>query len=581
MKYSLFALMLLVTDAACAQSGPLTETAPLQQISQPAMARHEMVATANAYASQAGLDILHKGGSAVDATIAAQLVLGLVEPQSSGIGGGAFLLLRNDKAGVTTSYDGRETAPASATPTLFQDAKGKPLPFPDAYVGGRAVGVPAMVRMMALAHKAHGKLAWRELFAPAITLADKGFIVGPRLHMMLSNAKGIASRFPAMHHQYYDAKGEALPVGALLKDPDYARLLREIAIGGAEVFYKGRFMSDARAAIAASPVSPAIMTEDDVAAYQPIERPPLCADYRGYHICSMGPPSSGASTMLASLKMLAGYDLKALGPKSAQAIHLITEALAVAFADRDTYLADPAFVDVPANGLLDNDYLKARAKLINPDHITCPLSAGSPPGLKTAYAAETGPVIPSTSHISVIDRNGTIAEWTGTVQAPFGSFLRVDGVLLNNELTDFAFVPARDGKPVANRVEPGKRPRSSMSPTIISDAQGRLVLGVGSAGGSRIISHVLKTVIGVLDWGLDPQAAIAIPNFARRGCTLDIEPGPLLDAIRPELEARGHMINAEPNASGLTAIRAVYDAKGHVTYQGGVDPRREGKALGD
>ncbi len=544
--------------------------------------RHEMVAAANPLAVEAGRDMLTAGGTAVDAAIATQLVLGLVEPQSSGLGGGAFMLAYDAKTKESHGYDGRETAPAAATETLFLTKDGKPLDFIDAYVGGRSVGVPGILRMMAMVHKAHGKLPWDVLFQPAIHLAENGFPISPRLYMMLGNLKTVASRFSEMRTHYYSSAGDPLAVGTRLHDSDYARLLRDIAKHGPEVFYTGKFARHAVRAIAKSPVSPAVMTLADFADYQPVERKPLCALYRSYKICSMGPPSSGATTLLATLKILERYDLAALGPKSAQAMHLISEAMSIAYADRDTYLADPAFGTVPVDGLIDSHYLDERAKLIDLGKATGPFEAGTPPSAeKSARASDAGSPMPSTSHISVVDKYGNVVEWTGTVQAPFGSFLRVDGVLLNNELTDFAFMPQKHGVTVANRVQPGKRPRSSMTPTLVFDPAGRFMLGIGSAGGSRIISHVIKSLIAVIDWHLDPQQAIAQPNIFKTAEGLQIDPGPVLDAVKSGLEARGHKIIAEGNNSGMTAIQAVYDTKGNVHYLGGADPRREGIAVGD
>ncbi len=583
--FMLFLTFLGVSAAAQPRSASpkaFSEESPIRADMLVAEGRHDMVAAANPLAVEAGRDMLVAGGTAVDAAIATQLVLGLVEPQSSGLGGGAFMLAYDAKTKESQSYDGRETAPASATETMFLTKDGKPLDFIDAYVGGRSVGVPGMLRMMAMAHKAHGKLPWDVLFQPAIHLAENGFPISPRLYMMLGNLKTVASRFSDMHTHYYDGAGNPFPVGSKLQDSDYAHLLKDIARHGPEVFYSGKFARHAVRAIAKSPVSPAVMTLADFAGYKPVVRKPVCALYRSYKICSMGPPSSGATTMLATLKILERYDLAALGPQSAQAIHLISEAMNLAYADRDTYLADPAFIAVPVDGLIDSHYLDERAKLIDLGKASGPFTAGVPPGASTATrAADVGSPMPSTSNISVVDKYGNVVEWTGTVQAPFGSFLRVDGVLLNNELTDFAFAPQKNGAAVANRVAPGKRPRSSMTPTLVFDSGGHFTLGMGSAGGSRIISHVIKSLIAVIDWHLDPQAAIQQPNFFKTQDGLQIDPGPVLDAARSGLEARGHTIIAEGNNSGMTAIQAVYDSKGNVHYLGGADPRREGIAVGN
>jgi gamma-glutamyltranspeptidase / glutathione hydrolase len=574
--------VLFSAGQTCAQFGPLVEESPDRGQLPIVESRHQMVASANPLATAAGKKMLDAGGSATDAVIAMQLVLGLVEPQSSGIGGGGFLLTHDPASKTTRSFDGRETAPASATPQLYLGDDGKPVSLVDAFQGARSVGVPGMVRLMEAAHKADGKLPWAKLFEPAIALARSGFAVSPRMAGMIANAQGLISHFPATAKYLLDKKGVPLVAGTRLKNPAYAKLLRGIARKGADDFYTGRFATDAVAAMAKSPVSPATMTAADFAGYKVVDRAPLCGRYRSYRVCAMGPPSSAAVALLQSLQMLNYADLRALGPASAQSIHLIAESLAVAFADRELYLADPAFMDVPVKGLLDPDYVEKRWKLVDPAR------AGSayPPGQplrenQQALLAHAGPDMPSTSHMVAVDAHGHVATWTGTVQAPFGSFLLVDGVLLNNELTDFAFVPARDGALAANRVQPGKRPRSSMSPTIVFDAQGRVVLALGSAGGARIIAHTLKTIIGVLDWDLSPQRAIEYPNFFKSAQGLAIEPGPVLDATKAGLEAMGHKLMIQKNVSGIQAIQARYGVDGSVTYVGGADPRREGIVLGD
>ena len=542
-----------------------------------------MAAAANPHAAEAGREILRAGGSAVDAAIAMQLVLSLVEPQSSGVGGGGFLVTYDAKSKQVTAFDGRETAPASATPALFLDEAGRPLPFAQAFTGGRVVGIPGTLRLMELAHKREGKLKWAKLFEPAIRLAEQGFPVSERMHAMLSDATSIVRDFPEMRKAFYGADGQPLPVGSIYKSPEYAALLKKIAEKGADYYYTGAPAEHAIKAITTSPKAPVEVTKADFANYKAIAREAVCGTYRSYKICGMGPPSSAATTLLATLKMLEPFDLKALGPKSPKAIHLIAEATALAYADRGNYLADPAFVDVPVAGLIDEGYLAKRSALINPDRALGRYPVGSPPQReKAAFAPHVGPYIPSTSHFVAVDADGNAATWTGSIQAPFGSFLMTDGYILNNELTDFSFVPEKNGYPVANRAEAGKRPRSSMSPTLVFDGQDRLVLAVGSAGGSRIITHVLKTLIASLDWGMDVQAAIAYPNFHQDdGGVLEVEAGSSLEALRPQLEAMGHRVAARPTISGLQGIQLVYDAAGKATLLGGADPRREGVALGD
>lgn len=543
-----------------------------------------MAASANPHASAAGQEILRAGGSAVDAAIAMQLVLSLVEPQSSGVGGGGFLLTFDAETGKAASYDGREAAPASATPALFLGADGKPLPFAQAFTGGRVVGIPGAFRLMDLAHKRHGKLKWQALFQPAIRLAEQGFAISPRMFAMLESAAPIARDFPDVQRAYYGEDGKPLPVGTVLKTPEYAALLREIAAKGADAYYLGAPAERAIAAITSAPKAPVAVTKADFANYRAIEREAVCGTYRAYKICGMGPPSSAATTLIATLKMLEGFDLKALGPQSPEAIHLIAEATALAYADRGHYLADPAFVQVPVKGLIDEQYLAGRARLINPGRATNRYPVGTPPmdQPQAALAPHVGPQIPSTTHFVAVDAEGNAASWTASIQAPFGAFLMVDGYILNNELTDFSFVPEANGHPVANRAEAGKRPRSSMAPTLVFDHEGRLVLAVGSAGGSRIITHVLKTLIATLDWGMDVQSAISSPNFHKDDSgTLEIERGSQLEALRPRLEAMGHKVAARATVSGLQGIQILRDEAGKVTLLGGADPRREGIALGD
>jgi gamma-glutamyltranspeptidase / glutathione hydrolase len=581
-KFLFVFLVLFSARQSCAQFGPLVEASPDRGLLPIVESHHQMVASANPLATQAGKKILENGGSATDAVIAMQLVLGLVEPQSSGIGGGGFLLSFDPATKTTRSFDGRETAPASVTPALYTGTDGKPVSLVDAFQGAKSVGVPGMVRLMESAHKAGGKLPWTKLFDPAIHLARKGFIVSPRMAGMINNAQGLIGHFPATARYFFDKSGKPLSAGTKLKNPAYAKLLKNIARNGPDVFYTSDYARQAVAIAAASPVSPAKITLDDFKNYRVIERAPLCGRYRRYRVCSMGPPSSGAVALLQTLQMLNAHDLRSLGPNNAQSIHLMAETLAVAFADRELYLADPAYIDVPVKGLLDPDYVDKRLRLIDPDKAGGAQAPGQPlRESQQALLAHLGPDLPSTSHMVAVDRSGRAATWTGTVQAPFGSFLMVEGTLLNNELTDFAFVPEKDGGVAANRAQAGKRPRSSMSPTLVFDAQGRMVLALGSAGGSRIIAHVLKTLVGVLDWDMSPQRAIEYPNFFKTPQTLTIEAGPVLDAARAGLEAMGHKLTVQQNVSGLQAIQARYTADGSVTYSGGADPRREGTVLGD
>ncbi len=582
MRLLALATLLLLAQPTCAQFGPLTESAPQRRNMLAARGTQQMVAAANPLAAAAGKKILDAGGSAIDAVIAMQLILSLVEPQSSGIGGGGFVLAYDAKRGSVTSFDGRETAPASATADVFKTVNGQSMSMIDAYQGGRSVGVPGTIALMARSHKAQGRLPWKALFEPAIIAARDGFAVSPRMHSMIDNAQSLIDKFPVAKSSFIGSDGKALGAGALYKSPAYAAILQKIAQDGARAFYRGDNASAIVAAVKTSAVSPASLTLKDLRNYKVIERAPVCGAYRSYKICSMGPPSSGAIAILQSLKLLEGYDLKAMGPQSADAVHLIAESLAIAFADRETYLADPDFFDVPTDGLLDKNYLATRAALLSISKAGGPYSAGTPPTkTKSALAPNSNIDVPSTSHMVAADKYGNVASWTGTVQAPFGSFLMVNGYMLNNELTDFSFVPERNGKPVANKVEAGKRPRSSMSPTIVFDEQGRVVMALGSAGGSRIIAHVLKCIIAQLDWGLDIQQAIDYPNFFKSAQEFEIEPGALATAIKPQLESKGHHLTERRNVSGLAGLTISYDANGARMLRGGADSRREGVALGD
>jgi gamma-glutamyltranspeptidase / glutathione hydrolase len=574
------AIWLAVPSMVLAQGMP-TETPIAKRTLTTVTASKQLVATANPYATQAGLDILRAGGSAVDAAITVQLVLSLVEPQSSGIGGGGFLLHHDGKSGAITSYDGRETAPASATEGLFLNADGKPLGMLEALPGGRTVGVPGALRLMEVAHRKHGKLAWKRLFKPAIKLANKGFVASPRLVSMTGNAARFISRFPQASALLLDSQGQPLAEGTRIRSKAYARLLQTLARRGADAYYTGPSAERIITAVTTSPVAPVSLTQEDLITYKVIEREPVCGTYRVWRICSMGPPSSGGLAVLMTLKMVERFDLKALGPDNPRSYHLIGQAMALAFADREVFVADPAFVAVPTAGMLDSAYLASRSALIDPARALVGIKSGQPPGAKQAVA-HAGPDVPSTSHWVVADRDGNVVTNTGTVQGPFGAFLAVDGYFLNNELTDFSFVGEKDGVKVANRVEPGKRPRSSMSPTIVTDAQGNFVMALGSAGGSRIIAHVIKTLVASLDWGMDMQQAVNAPNFANGGNGLELEQGTHLEAMKPALEGLGNTVLLRSSVSGVQALRARRDGSGRlIAYEGAADPRREGIVLGD
>lgn len=542
---------------------------------EPVSSRHWMVAAANPHAVEAGYRILAAGGNAVDAAIAVQMMLGLTEPQSSGIGGGAFLLVHDHPRRQLVAWDGRETAPAAATPDRFL-RDGKPMTFFEAAVGGRSVGVPGTLRMLEDAHRRHGKLPWARLFDDAIALADKGFAVSPRLHQLLSVEKHMTQS--RIHAYFFGADGKPLPVGTILRNPAYAQTLRAIAQGGANAFYTGAIARDIVQTVTTA-ANPGDITLADLAGYRAIAREPVCDGYRAYRICGVPLPSSGTTTILQMLKMLEPYDIAAMGPATFWSVHFMSEAGRLAFADRSVYEADPAFYTPPA-GLLDDAYLRARSLLIRPDSSLGRATPGEPPlrhGVqKVAFGRDAALDLPSTSHISIVDRYGNAVAMTTTIENQFGSrLMTAGGFLLNNELTDFSFVPVDNGKPVANRVEGGKRPRSSMSPTIAYDARGRVAIVTGSPGGSAIINYVAKTLLAIIDWQLDPQAAVALPNFGSRNGPTELEAGTAVAGLAPKLRVLGAQVAVIELTSGAQAI--VRTREGWI---GGADPRREGIVMG-
>ncbi|MEM7121161.1 MAG: gamma-glutamyltransferase [Pseudomonadota bacterium] len=542
----------------------------------PVVSEDFMASTANPLATKAARDMIVAGGSAVDAAIAAQMVLGLVEPQSSGIGGGAFLLFYDADERTVTSFDGRETAPLAATPALFLEPDGEPMSWTTASEGGLPVGTPGVVKMLEMVHARHGKLPWADLFEPAIGLAENGFTMSPRLHEVLDWVEE-PERFPTFFNFYFDHNGERKPVGTRLVNPDYAATLRQIAEGGADAFYEGPIAESIVAMVEGASVNPGLLALDDFAAYQAKERPPVCAPYRVWKICGMGPPSSGGITVLQILLLLENHEIQSVEPASLEAVHMVSEASRLAYADRNLYIGDNDFVAVPIAGLLDKDYLAERATLIDPGSSMGEAEAGTPPDSDHSFLAPDpdASVGYSTSHVSIVDRDGNAVSMTTSIEQAFGSRLMVDGFMLNNELTDFSFVPEIDGQLVANRVEPGKRPRSSMAPMIVLDQEGRLVMAVGTVGGSRIIAYVAKTVIANLDWGLDIQAAIELPHHVNRNGTTELEDGTSLADLQDDLEDMGHDVSLRVHTTGLHGFHIVDG----VIY-GGADPRREGTALG-
>ncbi len=537
----------------------------------PVVASNWMVSAANPHAVRAAADVLATGGSAADALVAVQAMLGLVEPQSSGLGGGAFLVWYDASTGEVTTFDGRETAPLAATPRLFQKADGEPMGFFDAVVGGRSVGTPGTPALMAEVHARWGLKDWGDLLQPSIDLAEQGFAVSPRLAGLVErDQERLASS--EVTSAYFMPDGVPVAVGDMLKNPDYAATLRAMAEGGAGVFYEGDLAQRIVATVQGA-ANPGVLSEVDLAIYQVKERPAACAAYRGHEVCGMGPPSSGAVAVGQILGLLESYDLSA-GPQDATVRRLMGDAGRLAFADRGRYLADSDFVPVPVTGLLDPAYLAERAQLLSSEAALEEVAPGNPKfDHALNWADDESLELPSTSHISIVDAAGNVASMTTTIENAFGSRLMVGGFLLNNELTDFSFRSHSDGVPIANRVEPGKRPRSSMAPTIVLK-DGQPVMAVGSPGGSRIIGYVAQAIIAQIDWGLDVQAAVSVPHAVNRFGKYDLEEGTLAAELLGALEGFGFEVGTRALTSGLHVIAIGDDLRG------GADPRREGIAMG-
>ncbi|UXC90014.1 gamma-glutamyltransferase [Sphingobium sp. RSMS] len=531
------------------------------------------VSAADPRAAEAGQDILRKGGSATDAAIAMMLTLNVVEPHNSGIGGGGFLMHHDGRTGVLESIDGRETAPAAARPDRFMGADGQPLSFREAWPGGYSVGVPGNVRLAWDAHRKWGKLPWAELFQPAIRFAEQGFEVRQRLDTAMKAVAPVWADFPEIQ-KYFWIDGKPAPMGTILKNPPLAALFRRIAAEGPDAFYRGdnaRMMAET---VTNAPKNPVPMTEADLAAYRAKPRKPVCGPYRAYTVCGMGPASAGGITVLQVLGMVERFPLAQWGKDDPRSWHVIGEAMRLAYADRDTWLGDPEFVSVPIAGLIDPGYLKQRSALIGMGKALNDYRPGTPPGAEKRTAARPQPES-GTSHFVAVDRNGDIAAWTSTIESFFGSQLVANGVILNNELTDFSFTPEKDGAPVANRVEPGKRPLSSMSPTIVYDAAGTPVFTIGAAGGRTIIMQVAKALIAHFDWGMSAQDSIALGFlfFDRDG--LVVEQGTSLEGMKAPLEKLGHKVSV--SRFGLKTNAAERTADGH--WVGGADPRSPGVSL--
>ena len=538
-------------------------------------------ASAHPEATKAGFEMLQAGGSATDAAMAMMLTLTVVEPQSSGIGGGGFFLHHDAKQNWMQTIDGREMAPASAGSDRFLGEDGKPLGFRKAAPGGISVGVPGNMRLMEMAHGKWGKLPWAKLFEPAIRLAENGYAVSIPQHDWMKRLGPLWEGFPEIRKLYW-RDGAPAAVGTIIKNPELASLLKDLQKGGADAFYSGKTAAAISAAVANAPRNKAEITADDLANYNAILRQPVCTSYRVYKICGMGPPSSGATTVLQILGMIEKFDMGELYKNEpVRAWHVIGEAMQLAYADRQKYLADQDFVSVPVDGMIDKAYLARRSQLIAlqkarpvfPDIETYP--SGNPPGAPVRTAAASSEV-PGTTHFTAVDGHGNIANMTSTVEGPFGSQLIARGMVLNNELTDFTFAPEINGAPVANRVAPGKRPLSSMSPTIVFDETGQPILALGSAGGKRIIMHVTKTLIGVLDYGLSLEEAMAMPNIYYNRSGLLLENGSDLVALQGELTEMGHVVNTSGLPSKLAGAQKT--DKGWI---GAVDPRSTGQAVSE
>jgi gamma-glutamyltranspeptidase/glutathione hydrolase len=539
-------------------------------------AAHQIVAAAHPLAVEAGRQILREGGSAVDAAIAVQMVLTLVEPQSSGIGGGGFLLHYDAAEHRLESYDGREISPASARPDMFLGPDGAPLQFYDAVVGGLSVGVPGALRMLELAHEEHGKLPWAQLFAPAIKLAADGFPVSPRLAESIADDEYLG-KMPDAARYFYDAGGKPLAAGTQLRNPALAAVLRSIADRGADAFYSGKIAQDIVATVNQAKPRSGGMTLADLAGYRAQKRSVPCSIYRIYRVCGMGPPSSGGITVLQILGMLRRFDMAAEEPLSVAATHRFAEASRLAYADRDRYLGDPDFVKMPLSGMIDPSYLDRRSQLIHDDRASPDAEPGHPPGDATIGASQRQFEPISTSHMVIVDRDGNIVTFTTTVENAFGSRLMTDGFILNNQLTDFSFRPSVDGRPIANRVAAGKRPRSSMAPVIVFDRESGLpVYALGSPGGANIIDYVAEALVALLDWNMSPAEAAALPHVINRNGPTLLEADRGLESVGAALTAMGDTVKFQPIDSGLNIV-----ALGENGMVGASDPRREGVALGD
>lgn len=538
------------------------------------VANDYMVVAANPYASWAGKNILKEGGSAIDAAIAVQAMLTLVEPQSSGIGGGNFILYWDNTAKKLYTFDGRETAPSKANAYLFVE-NGKPIKWRDAVLGGRAVGVPGALKALEMVHKEFGNRPWNTLFKDTIDTARNGFTVSPRLQKLLSLKynKGILEFLTPKN--YFYPNGIELQQGSNKTNPKLANVLSNIADKGADYFYKGELAAKIAKTVQFSTLNPGLLSEEDINQYQAKKRDPVCGNYRTYRVCGMAPPSSGGINVLQILKMLERFDMSKEGVNSLESMHLFTQASKLAYADRSMYIADSDFVQLPFAALISNSYLNHRSDSISAEKDMGKARAGSP-FVTASLGQDTAFELPNTSHVSIVDKQGNALAMTSSIEFMFGSGLMTDGFLLNNQLTDFSLNPSPNNQPALNRVEPNKRPRSAMSPTMVFDENNNLVMLLGSPGGSRIVSYVAQTIVGVLDWNLDIQQAINLPKVTNRNDYTALEKNTLAASWEQPMTALGHKVRVIDLNSGLHGIQ-IKDGK----LIGGADPRREGVAVGD
>lgn len=563
LRFFLIALAAPFALASCSTLEPASPLATTQGV----------VSAADPRAAEAGAKMLRQGGSATDAAIATMLALTVVEPQSSGIGGGGFYLHATPE-GEVVSLDGRETAPAAAQPDWFLGEDGNPVSFQQAVLTGLSIGVPGNIRLAEEAHERYGKLEWQALFQPAIALARDGWEITERFRSFLVRAPNRAGNVEAGRALFYGDAGEPLPTGTVIRNPQLAETLERIAIEGPDSFYKGPHGAALAQMISEATPGDAAMTASDINEYTAIWRDSPCGTYRTYRICGMGPPSSGATTVFAMLKQLEGFDMAALGPNSPTAWHLFAESQRLAYADREIYLGDSDYVSVPVGGLMDGNYLRERGLLISATSRIAIATPGTPPGTRVIMADGDEPVESGTSHFVAVDAWGNAVSWTSTVEGAFGSGHMYGGFYLNNELTDFSFLPERDGLPVANRVEGGKRPRSSMSPTLVFDGEGNLVLAIGAAGGSTIPVQVAKALIGIIDWGLPVEQALALPTLFSPGDRLTLEEGSSLIAMQGALESLGHDVSTRGLPLKANAAQLI-----DGIWIGAADPRSEGAAV--